>query len=358
MEVQTMKVPEYDRQNELRAFDDSKAGVKGLVDAGITKIPRMFINENDKPGSDLCNSNPEIYFPVIDFEGLNDTARHLKIVEKVKEACQEWGFFQIVNHGMPVSVMEEMIEGVRWFHKQDTEVKKKYYTRDPTKTFQYNSNFDLYKTSAAMWRDTIIWATAPHPPDPQELPDVCRDIMFEYSKHLMKVGHTVYELLSKALGLNPSYLKDIGCLDSNIFVGHYYPPCPEPELTFGIRSHVDFGLLTILLQDQIGGLQVLHQNQWVDVPPLVGAYITNDKFKSVKHRALSKREGSRISVATFIKPHCPDGDNTRLYGPIKELITEEEPPIYRETTYKDYETFYFIKCEDGTTKLPHFKLCS
>ncbi|KAL0414339.1 UNVERIFIED_CONTAM: Deacetoxyvindoline 4-hydroxylase [Sesamum radiatum] len=164
--------------------------------------------------------------------------------------------------------------------------------------------------------------------------------MFEFSKHVMRVGHTVYELLSEALGLNPSYLKDIGCLESNLIVGHYYPACPEPELTFGIRSHVDFGLLTILLQDQIGGLQL----------------ITNDKFKSVKHRALSKRVGPRISVGVFIKPYCADGDHLRVYGPIKELLTEEEPAIYRETTYKDYETFYFTNFDDGTTKLPCFKL--
>ncbi|KAG8370388.1 hypothetical protein BUALT_Bualt14G0111800 [Buddleja alternifolia] len=355
MEVLEMKIPEYDRNKELKSFDDSKTGVQGLVGTVVTKIPRIFINDNDKPATNPGHYKSDVCFPIIDLQGINDASKRVKIVQKVKEACEQWGFFQIVNHELPISVMDEMIEGVRRFHEQDNEVKKTYYTRDFDKTFQYNSNFDLYKTSAAMWRDTTTCIMAPHPPDPQELPDVCRDIMFEYSKHVMKVGHTLYELLSEALGLNPSYLKDIGCVESNFIVGHYYPPCPEPELTFGIRSHVDFGLLTILLQDQIGGLQVLHQNQWVDIPPLL---ITNDKFKSVQHRALSKKVGPRISVATFIKPHCPDGDTSRLYGPIKELLTEEEPAIYRETTYKDYETLYFIKCEDGTTKLPHFKLYS
>ncbi|XP_011091188.1 1-aminocyclopropane-1-carboxylate oxidase homolog 1 [Sesamum indicum] len=366
MEVQTMKVHAYDRLSELKAFDDSKSGVKGLVDAGVTKIPRFFINDNDMPGSEPCNFNSEAIFPVIDLSGMHHAANRAGIVSRVKEACEKWGFFQIINHEMPLRVMDEMIAGVRRFHEQDAEVKKKYYGRDVTKKFQYNSNFDLYKTRAAMWRDTITCVMAPHPPDPQELPDVCRDIMFEYSKHVMRVGHTVYELLSEALGLNPSYLRDIGCIESNFIVGHYSPACPEPELTFGIRSHVDFGLLTILLQDQIGGLQVLHQNQWVDVSPLPGSLIinvgdfiqliSNDKFKSVKHRALSKRVGPRISVGVFIKPYYADGDNLRVYGPIKELLTEEEPAIYRETTYKDYERFYFANCDDGTTKLPYFRL--
>ncbi|KAG8370429.1 hypothetical protein BUALT_Bualt14G0115900 [Buddleja alternifolia] len=354
--VLEMKIPEYDRLSELKSFDNAKTGVKGLVDAGVTKIPRIFINDNDKPAIDPGHYKSDVCFPVIDLRGINDASKRAEIVKNVKEACEQWGFFQIVNHELPISVMDEMIEGVRRFHEQDNEVKKKYYTRDSTKTFHYKSNFDLFKTSAAAWRDTIACVMAP-PPDPQELPDVCRDIMFEYSKHVMKVGHTLYELLSEALGLNSSYLKAIGCNESNVVVGQYYPACPEPELTFGIRSHVDYGLLTILLQDQIGGLQVLYQNQWVDVPPLAGGLlITNDKFKSVSHRAITKKTGPRISVATFIKPNLLD--NPRLYGPIKELLTEDEPAIYRETTYKDFETLYFIKCEDGSTKLSHFMLCS
>ncbi|KAK6128650.1 hypothetical protein DH2020_037608 [Rehmannia glutinosa] len=322
-EAKTKKA-ESDRQSELKAFDDSKAGVKGLVDAGIKRSQAFSFS-----------------FPIIDVKGINDVASRSEIIGKVKTASEEWGFFQIINHEMPVSVMNEMIERVREFNEQDAEVKKKYYTRDPSRRFQFKSNFNLYTAPAAAWRDSVTCVMAPNPPDPQEFPDVLRDITFEYSKYVMKVGHTVYELLSEALGLNPSYLKDIGCAETMLLASHYHPPCPEPELTFGNRTHVDIGLLTILLQDQTGGFQL----------------ITNDKFKGVLHRALVFKEVPRISVAAFLKPHSKDiGDNARVYGPIKGLITEEEPPLYRDTTYKEYETFYLSKSGDGKPKLPYFRL--
>ncbi|KAF2292751.1 hypothetical protein GH714_027859 [Hevea brasiliensis] len=324
----------YCRTSELKAFDETKAGVKGLVDWWNYQSPSHFLSMPDDLDKISCaetDVGASFTFPVIDLEGVDKGSISRKgIIDKVRNASEDWGFFEVVNHGIPASVLKEMMDGVNRFFEQDMDIKKEFFSRDYTQKVVYNSNFDLYSSPSANWRDTVSVQMAPDPPKPEELPAACRDVLMEYSKEVMKLGNLLLELFSEALGLNPNHLKDMDCSEGLVILANYYPPCPQPEITLGLNKHADGDFCTVLLQDHIGGLQVLHQNQWIDVPPRPGALvvnigdllqlITNDKFVSVEHR-VANRVGPRISVACFFSTNLKP--TSRLYGPIKEFIRRE-----------------------------------
>ncbi|KAI4304000.1 hypothetical protein MLD38_039572 [Melastoma candidum] len=356
----------HDRLPELKSFDESKLGVKGLVDSGVTRVPRMFVRRPDDLPAELGSGTSKFSIPVIDLARVKgDEACRDEVVQEVRRASETSGFFQVLNHGIPERVLEAMKDGVRRFFEQDGEIKKAYYTRDVTRKFVYNSNFDLYTAAVANWRDTFFCYMAPHPPRPDELPESCRDILIEYSKQVMDLGLRLLELLSEALGLTLNYLKEMDCGKGLVVIGHYYPPCPEPGLTLGTSKHSDNDFLTVLLQDDVGGLQVLSDDGlWVDVPVVPGALvvnigdllqlITNDRFKSVEHRVRANWAGPRISVACFFSTSFQPSD--KVFGPIPELLSADNPPIYKSTTINKYLTYFAEHGLDGNSPLQHFKL--
>uniref|UniRef100_A0ACD5Z7R6 Uncharacterized protein n=1 Tax=Avena sativa TaxID=4498 RepID=A0ACD5Z7R6_AVESA len=266
--------------------------------------------------------------------------------------------------------MSGMLAVVRNFHEEPVEVKRAYYTRDPARSVRYQCNQDLFQASAAKWRDTVYMDMAPTEPAPEETPAALRGIAVEYTRQVKRLGSTLLELLSEALGVQREYLeKEAGCLDWILVGGHYYPACSEPHLTMGTTTHTDNSFITVLLQDGVGSgaLQVLIQEnreeeerRWVDVHAVPGALvvnigdflqlISNDRFKSVQHRVVSK-EGPRVSVACFFQTYGAAA-STRVCTPI--AFSDGTPSLYKSTTVEELLVSY--RAKNGRRALNNFRL--
>lgn len=173
--IQAANELNYDRLSELKAFVEAKTGVKGLVDAGVTKVPNMFIQLPENMIISNGTKTHDFIIPVIDLNGVDkDPIRRKEIVEQVRDASESWGVFQVVNHSIPVDVLEEMKTGGRRFFEQDNEVKKQWYDRDRSKPVGYNSHMNMDGTKPADWNDNLYCRMAPNPPNPDQLPHACR----------------------------------------------------------------------------------------------------------------------------------------------------------------------------------------
>ncbi|KAJ7954310.1 1-aminocyclopropane-1-carboxylate oxidase-like 1 [Quillaja saponaria] len=352
---------QYDRAKALKQFDDSKIGVKGLVDSGINSIPRFFIHPPEilsdlKPTPESKNQ-----ILTIDLSGVDSPDHRSTIVNQIRKASADFGFFQIINHGIPLQVLDRTIDSFKTFHEQPTEIKAQIYGKETGTGVFFLSNSDLYHSKAASWRDALQVRLDPNVPDYSQIPQICRDQVIEWDREIQRLGEVLMGLLSEGLGLSSERLKEMNCLKRRVIVGQYYPYCPQPDLTVGIEPHSDPTVLTVLLQDHIGGLQVKCSEGWVDVKPTPGALvvnigdllqiISNEEYKSVEHRVLanSNRE-PRVSIAFFFNPSGLED----LYGPLSELTSPEKPPLYRHFTLNEFLKGFFTK-EYGKSLANNFR---
>jgi isopenicillin N synthase-like dioxygenase len=347
----------YDRLNAVKEFDASKIGVKGLVDSGLITIPKFFVHEKvtDLPDGDSSDAD---VIPTIDL-GVD----RVSLVDQISRASRELGFFQIVNHGIPTEVLDRMVESIKGFHEQPAEVKARFYRRDYGHGVSFISNIDLFHSKAASWRDTLQVKLGPKCAEPDEIPEICRNEAIKWNSYVKQLSEHLMELLCEGLGVSSGRLKEMTFSEGRLMVGHYYPPCPQPDLTIGITSHTDPGVLTVLLQDHIGGLQVKHGGKWLNVKPVRGALViniadllqilSNDEYVSVEHRVVANSSNEpRISVGVFFN----SAEREKLCGPFPELISPEKPAVYGKFTNADYMKRFFTKELDGKSLTNYYKL--
>jgi aminocyclopropanecarboxylate oxidase len=163
----------------------------------------------------------------------------------------------------------------------------------------------------------------------------------DYAEELVKVAETLAEYMSENLGLDKDYLKKAFSEPSVGIKVAKYPRCNHPELVMDLREHTDAGGIILLFQDDlVPGLEFMKEGKWVPIPPTKGnrifvnlgdqvEVVSNGIYKSICHRVLANKNGSRLSIATFYNPG-PDA----IISPASKLTY---PTQYR---FQDYLNFY------------------
>ncbi|KAJ7545943.1 hypothetical protein O6H91_08G017200 [Diphasiastrum complanatum] len=353
-----VEVVKSSEDNTLRNSKYVK-GVQYLVENGVMQIPDVYAQPpHQRVDATKFESSNEI--PVVDLAGLQDDSRS-GVLAEIKNACERWGFFQVINHGVPVPVIERMMDVARRFHELPTEEKMAYYSayqsESPSRSHRFQTIYNAEKQTVLEWRDSLDQKCYPPPEDDKWLKNP-----IDYRGEVRKLAKLLLAVMSEGLNLSSDALeKALGDEFGQNFLINYYPPCPNPELVLGVNSHSDPGALTVLLQDEIGGLQVFNEGNWFDVKPLANALVinvadelevlSNGIYKSVAHRAI-RRVGdvARISIASFCNPTWE-----AKMGPIAEL-TKTNPPLYKEHLFRDFIRHFRSRYYDGKGCLDNFRL--
>ncbi|CAN8259561.1 unnamed protein product [Cochlearia groenlandica] len=184
------------------------------------------------------------------------------------------------------------------------------------------------------------------------------NVALDFLKSTKKMVRRVVDVLMENLGVKLEQEIMNGLLRTKMVGMNYYPTCPNPELTVGVGRHSDMGMLTVLLQDDIGGLYVKQNddNNWTEIPPLHGALVinvgdtlqilSNGKYKSAEHRVRTTSVRSRVSVPVFTSP-----DPSVKVAPLPELVKRDGLARYKEFLFQDYRNNIFGHPLDGKKSL-------
>ncbi|XP_050368227.1 gibberellin 2-beta-dioxygenase 6-like [Argentina anserina] len=271
--------------------------------------------------------------PVVDLRCLE-----LGDCKLLEEPCKQWGLFRLVNHGVPQSLLRQLHDHARTLFSLNFESKQalirnplSYFWGTPALTptgaalsIEKHKNINLVEgLNVPLCQLSRVQSDDPI------IASFCI-VLEEYGRHLGRIGRTLYEGMSKNLSLDPNE-SDTKLSESTGLVRVYrYPQWAsksknQNKSTWGMDVHTDSSVLSILNQDEVDGLEVLKDNQWFTVKPIPNTLVVNlgdmmqaisdDKYKSVKHRVKVNEYRERISICYFVFPDEGSVIQSSIYKP-------------------------------------------
>ncbi|KAG4923635.1 hypothetical protein JHK87_049175 [Glycine soja] len=270
----------------------------------------------DPDYKDPTQEDPDT-IPIIDLSCLDHDTN------KLEEACKDWGLFRLVNHGVPLTLLNELQEMAKELFSLSFEVKEGACSGCPVTYFWGTPALTPSgRTLTTRSPQNINWVEGfdvalsqlPHFSVPQ-LPTLesIRLLLKDYENHLSRIATTLFEAMANNLDLNLKPSKPYLAENTGMVRVYRYPNCSDANVGWGMEAHTDSSVLSILNQDdEVSGLQVLKDDQWLTVKPISNTLIVNlgdmmqaisdDRYKSVTHRVSINKHKERISICYFVFP--------------------------------------------------------
>jgi isopenicillin N synthase-like dioxygenase len=269
--------------------------------------------------------------PVIDvgpLVGPGSAAARARVAGQIQAACRERGFFYVTGHGVPAGLLDQLAEASAEFFALPLADKLEIAMERGGRAWRGFFPVGAELTSGRPDRKEGLYFGAELADDdprvqrgtplhgrnlfPRQVPEL-RPLVLAYLDALTGVGQAVLRGVALSLGLAPDYFAAGYTADPTVLFRIFsYPPSPPGDDGWGVGEHTDYGLLTLLAQDDSGGLQVRSPEGWTDAPPLAGTFVCNigdmlDRltggwYRSTPHRVRNLSGHSRLSFPFFLDP--------------------------------------------------------
>lgn len=247
----------------------------------------------------------------------------------IDAACREVGFFLVTGHGVPPELLARLEDGARRLFALPERAKAAVSMAVGSRAWRGWFPLGGELTAGVADAKEGFYLGAELPPDhprvragvplhgpnlfPDELPEL-RPTVLAYLGEMTRLGHALVRGVALGLGLEAEWFERHLTGDPTVLLRFFrYPPARDAgEDRWGVGEHTDYGLLTILHQDDVGGLQVHGPDGWVTVPPRPGAFVCNlgdmlerltrGRYRSTPHRVRNDGDTDRLSIPFFFDP--------------------------------------------------------